>query len=57
LRELPEQPRFTNAGLPDNRHDLPLPSCGAFQGVAQLVELASPAYEPREASGGCRVQT
>src|SRR5512144_3413662 len=52
MRELPEEPRLSAPGLSDERHDLTRPRARAIERRMDLLALAGPADECREATTG-----
>ena len=56
VRHLPHEPRFPDARLADDRHDLAMPGGGPPERLAQLLQLGVPPDEPRQAARGGRGQ-
>src|SRR5690242_581261 len=56
MRELPEYPRLPDPRLSDECHDLTRPSPRAVERRVDLLELAGPADECREATTGQRLE-
>ena len=51
---LPDEPRFSDAWLADNRHHLAVPLRRATERLAELLQLGVPAHESTEPARGRR---
>jgi hypothetical protein len=52
--DLPDQPRLTDARLPDNGHDLTVAGGGPGQRVAQLLQLGTPPDQASHRAARCQ---
>jgi hypothetical protein len=56
VRHLPHEPRFPDARLTDDRHDLAMPGGGVPERLAQLFQFGVSPHESREPPGGRRME-
>ena len=56
VRELPEEPRLPHSRLAHERHDLAASGAALLERRVEVLDLAGPPYELREAAAGLHLK-